>query len=179
MKFYDNEIKDLIKAWITVTLVFTIAAKVPLAISLVIVGLSVILHELAHKYVAQSYGMYAKFESNDKMAIVSMILSFLGLIFIAPGAVVMQGTKHVVRLGRVAAAGPATNIVLGFIFLLLSITTKHTIFAYGLYINAILAIFNLIPVPPLDGGKIFWYNRKVYVTMIILSGILLVTSLLQ
>lgn len=177
MKFYPNEIKDLIKAWLTVTLVFTIAAKIPLAVSAIIVGLSVILHELSHKYVAQSYGLQARFESNDNMAIFSLILSLLGLILIAPGAVITQGTKHVVRLGRVAAAGPATNIILGIIFLVLNTLSPSRIFIYGLYINALLAVFNLIPIPPLDGSKILWYNRKIYTTMIVLSGILMFASL--
>jgi Zn-dependent protease len=68
-------------------------------------------------------------------------------------------------------AGPLTNIVLAFISLiifklLLKISfTSHVLyviftyiamfFNYMISVNAMLAIFNLIPIPPLDGSKIF------------------------
>lgn len=57
----------------------------------------------------------------------------------------------------VSVAGPASNFILGSIIGLIYLTTGYT--NYILYLIAIinfsLGVFNLIPIPPLDGSKIF------------------------
>lgn len=64
-------------------------------------------------------------------------------------------------------AGPLANIVLAFIFGLifrflinpspkLSVSYLNLFVQYGVIINIVLAIFNLIPIPPLDGSKILF-----------------------
>lgn len=64
-------------------------------------------------------------------------------------------------------AGPLANIVLAFIFGLifkfliypspkLSVSYLNVFVQYGVIINIVLAIFNLIPIPPLDGSKILF-----------------------
>ena len=58
----------------------------------------------------------------------------------------------------VALAGPLTNIILAFLFCLaLQVAAWRpaaTVFVYGASLNAMLAVFNLIPIPPLDGSRI-------------------------
>ena len=64
----------------------------------------------------------------------------------------------------VAAAGPAVNIFLALIFSILIRISDPSIFtasfmdisAFVVIINIILAFFNLIPIPPLDGSKILF-----------------------
>lgn len=61
----------------------------------------------------------------------------------------------------VSAAGPLTNIVIAGIFIVLikfaPISDSFAVFsAYVVIINIVLAIFNLIPIPPLDGSKILF-----------------------
>jgi len=64
---------------------------------------------------------------------------------------------------KVAAAGPISNIILALIFGL-TLRFTHTflplqtslIFLYIVQINFLLAIFNLLPIPPLDGSHILF-----------------------
>jgi Zn-dependent protease len=64
------------------------------------------------------------------------------------------------RLGMalVATAGPLTNIVLAFIFSRLYIWPVLSGFshicAWGVMLNLILAVFNMVPIPPLDGSRV-------------------------
>jgi len=70
-------------------------------------------------------------------------------------------TGHVV----VAAAGPVSNLLLALLFtgafwLLVRLATLdayHPLFrivAAGIQMNVVLALFNLVPIPPLDGSKV-------------------------
>ena len=66
---------------------------------------------------------------------------------------------------KVAGAGPLSNIILAVLFTasgILSLFFVHsiqifTIFQFGIQINLILALFNLIPLSPLDGSHILEY----------------------
>jgi len=182
MQFTRSEIKDLVKAWFAVTFVFAIAFWSTgsfldmLFISAIGVGLGFILHELAHKYVAQRYGIPAYFKSFDKMLWASFFLAILtGFIFIAPGAVMMQHADRV-RAGRIAAAGPLTNIILALLFIVLNANIPHRIFAFGAMINAVLALFNMLPFLMLDGKKVWNWDQKTFWVLIIVSGLLVVRT---
>ena len=54
----------------------------------------------------------------------------------------------------VALAGPAANIVFAEFLLWLLQVTAFPLLLYGVYFNLGLAVFNLIPIPPLDGSRI-------------------------
>jgi Zn-dependent protease len=65
---------------------------------------------------------------------------------------------------KVAVAGPLANISLALVFglalrflpIIYTNGKLWTIFAYIIYINLVLAIFNLVPIPPLDGSHILF-----------------------
>ena len=142
-------------------------------ISTAIVAPALIFHELAHKFVSQKYGCVANYVLWPMGAIISIVLSLTtGFIFASLGAV-MISTKYSTRLGykfiglsneelgKISWAGPMTNFgmaILGFIFYPLA----PQILNVFIQINLVIALFNMIPFPPLDGAKIFVWNRMVW-----------------
>lgn len=172
-----KEIKDILKGWAVITVAFTILlngisvsadAAMILFLSAVTVGSGFLLHEFAHKFVAQHYHCWAEFRANDTMLLVALFSSLFGFLFAAPGAVMFDG-RGVTRKqhGLISIAGPATNFVLAIVFLVLIASVNAgpfwaRLFQYGAYINVWLGIFNMIPFGPLDGKKIFAWNKFVW-----------------
>jgi len=185
MKFSTVEIQHLMRAWLIISLAFAIllsggAAFTTQFLAAVImagltVGLGFLLHELAHKFLAQRYGARAEFRAFDSMLILALVMSFFGFILAAPGAVFIQGHIDKIRNGRISAVGPLVNIILavGFFGLLIFLTSYYPepllvrLAFFGLSINGWLALFNLLPFWQLDGAKVLRWNKKIYATMII------------
>lgn len=146
--------------------------KDPLAFILVAIPLlySIILHELAHGWVADKMGdptarWLGRLTLNPLKhldPIGTTMLFIFGFGWAKPVPVNFNNLRPARRgLIFVAAAGIVTNILLAFIsFLLLRYLGRmendsiHTLLYYMAQINVMLAAFNLIPVPPLDGSKI-------------------------
>ncbi len=150
-----------------------------LGLSLAAVCLAFLAHELAHRQVARRYGGYAEFRVWPMGLIAGILFSFLGFVIAAPGAVYMEGVFGKERIGRTALAGPMTNLVLGFVFLMLGILLIRTpwVFPIGYLaqINLYLGAFNMVPFPPLDGQKVMSWDMRLYIvifaTMIFLAVI--------
>ena len=187
--FSEQELNDLLWAWAAITLAFAIVLTVReiglgftenLIVTGVTVGVAFLLHELAHKVVAQKYGCWAEFRKFNFGLILAVGMSFMGFIIAAPGAVMVSGFISKEQNGKVAAAGPLVNIVLAILFfgvgsllpqLIVSVPAllSHIIF-YGFFINAWLALFNMIPVPPLDGSKIIAWSLPVWIGIVAVAG---------
>lgn len=180
MKFNtsETEIKHLMVAWLAISLAFAILLNRGIAFnsgflfvmlaSALSVGVGFLLHELAHKAVAQRYGCFAEFRADFQMLIFSILVAFLGFIIAAPGAVYIQGYVSRKQNGIISAAGPVTNILLSFLFMaLLFLFPTDNAFLnltlrYGMLINAWLAAFNMIPFGNIDGAKVLPWNKTVY-----------------
>lgn len=176
----EKEIKDLVKAWVAISIAFAIVMTgglrfsfdffVVFIISGLTVGIGFLIHELAHKVVAQKYGCFAEFRSFDQMLFLAVLMSFFGFVFAAPGAVMISGPVGLRRNGKISAAGPLANLVLAFIFLSIIINFGvNTLTMYGFLINTWLALFNMLPFGNFDGRKILNWNKKVYGAMIAVS----------
>ena len=92
----------------------------------------------------------------------AIIFSLFGFVIAAPGAVIVRGVQSRKEHGLISAAGPVSNIVLALLFLILLFTVPATafsiVFLYGVLINGWLALFNMIPVLPFDGAKVWRWS---------------------
>lgn len=135
--------------------------------SALIVVPAVILHEMAHKFVAMGMGFesvfYGFYSSSWTMtlAIISIVLRLFHspFILIVPGFVGIPSTVSALNSGIIAFAGPLTNLILffiaGYILKNKKLTHKQTIIAIlTKKINMWLFLFNMIPIPPFDGGHV-------------------------
>lgn len=136
-------------------------------------------HELAHKYFGQKYGYWSEFRMYPQGLLFALFLGvFLGIVFAAPGAVQIYGSPNREQSGKISAAGPLMNLVIaGILFPIAFIGTGiiSTIGFFVAYINAFLALFNLLPFGPLDGAKIFHWRKEAWVLLFALSIMLLVS----
>ena len=178
-----NERNDLIISWLTVSFAFAwigfgiFSLKgletflTQFAIMLVAVGTGFILHELAHKYVGIHYGAHAEFRAWRQgllLAIGLAILTSGAFVFAAPGAVYVYGNSITRKQnGIISWVGPLTNIAvaLGFGALLAVLRPGEflaRIMVSAMYVNLFLAAFNLLPIFPLDGSKVFVWNKAIW-----------------
>ena len=132
--------------------------------SVLVAAPAVVLHELGHKFVAMSFGLVATFQPWIFGLGLGVILKFFGSPFIifAPGYVLIGGLSNNLVGALIAFSGPAVNLILWLTSSYVikkkrSLSTKEAAF-WGLtrIINQWLFIFNMLPIPPLDGSKVLW-----------------------
>ncbi|MEM3700466.1 MAG: AN1-type zinc finger domain-containing protein [Candidatus Bathyarchaeia archaeon] len=150
-----------------------------LVLFILIILPSFFIHEIAHKIVAQREGFWAEFRltfTGILLTIISMLSPFFKII--SPGAVMISGFADKERIGKIAIAGPTTNIILstGFFVIAFLLPQNNLIFAIGTAFNAWIALFNLIPFGILDGFKIFLWNKKVWASAFTISLVLTLIS---
>ncbi len=168
MRFSRPEVVDITKAWVAISIAFgiVISHNFPFFYSFIIsaltVGIGFLLHELAHKMVAQNYGYRAEFHSFDQMLLLAIFFSFFGFVFAAPGAVFISGKVNKKKNGIVSLAGPLTNLILASLFFTIGVIVPSALISYGFLINSWLAFFNLLPFWQLDGKKVFNWSKLVY-----------------
>jgi Zn-dependent protease/CBS domain-containing protein len=104
---------------------------------------SILLHELGHSWVARREGIEVD----------SITLWLFGGVSQFKGGFTSAGAEF-----RTAVSGPLVSIVLGAVFVLIALadlpSSVDGVAAWLGYINLILAVFNLLPASPLDGGRV-------------------------
>jgi Zn-dependent protease len=139
--------------------------------ALVAYTLAFLLHEIAHKLMAQRLGYWAEFRVNQQGLLFTFLSFLTPFKIIAPGAVMIQGYMNPNDYGKISIAGPATNIALGIINTMAYLMSQNRfiyIMGYiGMIVNSSLALFNLIPFGNFDGLKILRWNRRIWVIAVI------------
>ena len=185
-------------------------ALASLLLSLPIILLALCVHETAHGYVANKLGdptarSMGRLTLNpikhlDPVGFICMLA--FGFGWAKPVPVNSRYFKKPRRdMAICAAAGPVSNVLLAFVFagllkIFYLVTAKipvDSLMAYnmmmfaeillylGIQLNITLAVFNLLPIPPLDGSKIlylflpqrwlykvFQYERYIYYALLLL-----------
>jgi len=195
MRFSGFEIRQILIAVAAMTLAFALVflggvyglsdirflGPVGLALvfgsSFVAVVTAFLLHELAHKAVAQRYGCFAEFRAYPMGLVLGIITAAMGFLFAAPGAVMVSGAVNGRQNARISAAGPGTNLALGAGFIgvaiLLGVSADPIANAASYFVgniafvNLFLGGFNLVPFPPLDGSKILASDRVLWVALVV------------
>ncbi len=146
---------------------------------LVLVVVSFLFHEFGHKFVAQKHGMWSEFRMWPAGLFLTLVTSFIGFLFAAPGAVMIAGNVDRDTNGKISIAGPAVNLVMGAIGLIGCFTINHSgwviFFLMLANLNGFLAIFNLLPIPPLDGSKVLPWNKFIWAGAIVLAVLEILT----
>jgi Zn-dependent protease len=135
-----------------------------------------VLHEMAHKVVAQRRGYWAEFRYSIIGLAISVFTAIFGFLFAAPGATVVSGMNDAEGWGRTALAGPSLNLVFGGTFYVAALATFHAgapVFVWLLllaFVNCWFAAFNLIPFGVLDGAKVLHWSKGIWGSIFVLAG---------
>lgn len=191
-----REIIHLVASLIVLTVAFTYPSLNTGMMIIVAfgVGTGFLLHELAHKFIAQRYGFLADYEASAMGLLLALGLSLVtggGFVFAAPGAVMIRGRRDLYgpeedrywnslqsakELAYISVSGAVVNLLLAVSFFIASFFVLHgfvyAILMTGARINVFLAGFNMIPFGPLDGAKVWRYNPVMWLVIGIPSIIL-------
>ncbi len=160
------------------------ALSLPQLIAVAILPLifAITVHEVAHGWVAKQFGdptaqrlgrltlnPIKHIDPIGTVAVPVLLLILGGFIFgwAKPVPVTWENLRHPKRdMAIVAAAGPAANLLMALIWaviLRIGVTLGPDSWAgipmqymgeFGIQINVVLMVLNLIPIPPLDGGRV-------------------------
>jgi len=160
------------------------ALSLPQLIAVAILPLifAITVHEVAHGWMAKQFGdptaqrlgrltlnPIKHIDPIGTVVVPALLLVLGGFIFgwAKPVPVTWENLRHPKRdMAIVAAAGPAANLLMALIWavvLRVGVTLGPTSWAgipmqymgeFGIQINVVLMVLNLIPLPPLDGGRV-------------------------
>ncbi|MCJ2512967.1 MAG: site-2 protease family protein [Candidatus Thermoplasmatota archaeon] len=143
-------------------------------------------HEISHKFVAQKYHLWSEYRMYSKGLILAIILGFFTpIVFAVPGAVMFRGKVRLFEMGKIALAGPLSNLLISiitfylYLFVFFESTLLNDIFGFICLINAVLATFNLIPFQSFDGYKIFIWNKNIWLISLVSSSIVLFNIIIR
>jgi len=183
-------------AWLGFALLLCINAfrqgaplNVPFALG--VAGLSILAHELGHKLVAGRFGLATTLRVWDSGLLFGSFLAVLGALYPSYGSTYVKQVDWRYdpkrrETGLVYAAGPAVSLVLAALLWvsLPHLPSEWTFFGrLGFVANYVMVLFNLIPIRAAggfawDGGKIYRWNKAVWVLLVVALALVIVSDIL-
>jgi len=189
-----EELEEMIISMLAIVLAFSIAVwgigviftpgfAIKAIILLFTVGIGFMTHEMGHKYAAEKFGSPTRFMMWPQGILLMLLIAPLGFVFAAPGAVYIFKRLGRRENGIISLAGPLMNMLLFVIFAGIIIlsnlfniglsSTVYMICTLGMWINALLATFNLLPIFILDGAKIIAWDFKIWLAAFVIALMML------
>ncbi len=158
--------------------------------AILIVALSILIHDMGQRLCGLAIGYRVEFKLWSFGLLIALIITFLSngnLWLIVPGGFILHLLAgH--RLGwfryninyfgqaMVALAGPLFTLMLIILLKMLSVFSTNPLIQKAVIFNVVYVITSLLPVPPLDGSKIYFGSRMLYA--FILPAIVVATILM-
>ncbi|MCS7135406.1 MAG: hypothetical protein N3E38_02605 [Candidatus Aenigmarchaeota archaeon] len=180
-KFEKNEIIDILVSILALSLFFTFPEWGPkyfLYLSIILVSFT--LKIILNKLMARKLQCMCTYKMRPKLIIIGLFIMLLkpalgisfmvaGSIEIAPYTFGRSGLKLVkltpYDLGIISLAGIFVNLLIAYTFIFVESELAKLIVT----INSLIAVFHLLPLPPLDGSKIFMWTIWGWLFIFLLS----------
>ena len=144
--------------------------------SILIVLLSLLLVESAVRIAALSFGFQAEYEPFTIGLFISIVITFVsrGFVwFFMPNGFKLEPlTAHRLghhryevdyfTLGMISLFAPIMHIALAIFFKAVYIAAPNAILLKAFHLNTLMAIYQILPIPPLAGSKVFFGSRMLY-----------------
>lgn len=152
-----------------------------LFLSAIVVSLVMLVHLAAQALVALNIGFKIKYKMLWPGLLIGLVIIFVSrgkLWFLAPGGIFLEHlTAHRLGVfryginlwaaGMVSLAGVAATMSLSLVFkILLEILPANPFLQKALSITIWYAVFSMLPIPPLDGSRIFYAMRGAYLLIL-------------
>ena len=202
MIFNDKEIERLILSIIVLSFAFMQSfygkAEVFLfIISFVLTSLSYTFKQIIHYLAGKKFGFNVEYKLWGPGTVLAAVSSLFPLTFAVLGYIEIKSKYHDhvdrhstdvgpftweiplgIRKALISYAGIMSNLLLGMILLSFPLFDIYSlplnIFKLGAFMNFSLALFNLLPVPDLDGIRVITYRASVWVLTTLMSLLLLI-----
>ena len=204
-KFTQHELRGLVISIIVIAFIISFkewgtanfdfgAGLFNLFNAILIVALSILIHDAGQRLWGLSVGYRIEFRMWGFGLLAALVITFISngnLWIIVPGGFILHHLAgH--RLGwfryginyfgqaMVALAGPLFTVMLIILLKILYIFSQNPLIQKAIIFNVIYAITSLLPIPPLDGSKIYFGSRMLYAFVlpaIIVAAILMIVNI--
>ncbi len=170
--FAKKELLVLLVGTLVIGILFLFADRQPfepvmILIYVVMGGLCIVIHELAHLYFERKFSCRTEIQFWGIGTLIMALTALLfGNVFAQPFLTLIRSPQPLEKrtVGHMMLSGPAVSTVLAFLCLLLIPLGGlfRTAGMIGFLMNIVTAVFELLPIPPCEGKEIFTWNKLVW-----------------